>query len=256
MASRPWETRRSIPPRSPRWSPPPTAAPRRRSVPLRATVAGAARPARSPPHAGPAAPPGRRSRTPPPPAVRRHPRLARDPDCRCLGLGFREHRSRRARRRLLGHSAVPDDGGPGPAPRPGAPRLRARRVLAMTTPPILTRIATAADAEAIAAIYNQGIADRIATFETEPRTAEQIAALLADKGDRYPTGVAAGAGRLVAGARAGAYRSRPAYSGVAEHSVYVARAARGTGAGRVTLNALRQLYPGRALWQIGRRAVS
>ena len=120
----------------------------------------------------------------------------------------------------------------------------------MTTPPILTRIATAADAEAIDGIYNQGIADRIATFENEPRTAEQIAALLADKGDRYPTVVAERDGRLVAWAGAGAYRSRPAYSGVAEHSVYVARAARGTGAGRVTLNALCQLYAERGFWKI------
>ena len=34
-----------------------------------------------------------------------------------------------------------------------------------------TRAATLADAAAIAAIYNEGIADRIATFETEPRSA-------------------------------------------------------------------------------------
>jgi L-amino acid N-acyltransferase YncA len=34
-----------------------------------------------------------------------------------------------------------------------------------------TRTATIADATAIAEIYNQGIADRIATFETEPRSA-------------------------------------------------------------------------------------
>ena len=38
-----------------------------------------------------------------------------------------------------------------------------------------TRSATLADAAAIAAIYNEGIADRIATFETEPRSAGQIA---------------------------------------------------------------------------------
>jgi L-amino acid N-acyltransferase YncA len=38
-----------------------------------------------------------------------------------------------------------------------------------------TRAATLADAAAIAAIYNEGIADRIATFETEPRTTGQIA---------------------------------------------------------------------------------
>ena len=38
-----------------------------------------------------------------------------------------------------------------------------------------TRAATPADAPAIAAIYNEGIADRIATFETEPRSATDIA---------------------------------------------------------------------------------
>ena len=38
-----------------------------------------------------------------------------------------------------------------------------------------TRAATLADAAAIAAIYNEGIADRIATFETEQRSAGQIA---------------------------------------------------------------------------------
>ena len=37
-----------------------------------------------------------------------------------------------------------------------------------------TRPATLADTGSIAGIYNQGIADRIATFETEPRTAAQI----------------------------------------------------------------------------------
>ena len=37
-----------------------------------------------------------------------------------------------------------------------------------------TRPATLADAPAIARIYSEGIADRIATFETEPRTSAQI----------------------------------------------------------------------------------
>ena len=35
---------------------------------------------------------------------------------------------------------------------------------------MLTRLARAADAEAIARIYNQGIAERIATLVTEPPT--------------------------------------------------------------------------------------
>ena len=50
-----------------------------------------------------------------------------------------------------------------------------------------TRIATSKDAAAIAAIYNDGIADRIATFDTEPPTPEQIAKQLLDNGDRFPT---------------------------------------------------------------------
>jgi L-amino acid N-acyltransferase YncA len=113
-----------------------------------------------------------------------------------------------------------------------------------------TRLATSNDAAAIAEIYNEGIADRIATFETEPRTAEQIATQLLDKGDRFPTIVAEHDGQIVAWAGAGPYRSRPAYAGVAEHSVYVARSARGRGAGRVVLNALCRAYAERGFWKI------
>jgi phosphinothricin acetyltransferase len=121
---------------------------------------------------------------------------------------------------------------------------------AMSTSAIQTRLATKADAAAIAAIYNEGIADRIATFETEPRTDEQIAAQLVEKADRYPTVVAERDGRIVAWAAAGPYRNRPAYAGVAEHSVYVARAARGSGAGRAALEALCRAYAERGFWKI------
>ena len=120
----------------------------------------------------------------------------------------------------------------------------------MTTDALRTRLATPADAAAIAAIYNEGIADRVATFETEPRTPEQLTAQLVDKGDRFPTVVVERAGGIVAWASAGPYRSRPAYSGVAEHSVYVARAARGTGAGRAALEALCRAYAERGFWKI------
>jgi phosphinothricin acetyltransferase len=113
-----------------------------------------------------------------------------------------------------------------------------------------TRLATPADATAIATIYNEGIADRIATFETEQRTPEQLAAQLLEKGDRFPTIVVERDGLIVAWAGASAYRSRLAYSGVAEHSVYVARAARGMGAGRAALEALCRAYADRGFWKI------
>jgi L-amino acid N-acyltransferase YncA len=115
---------------------------------------------------------------------------------------------------------------------------------------LITRLATVADAEAIARIHNEGIADRVATFETEPRTAQQVAASLREKGDRYPTVVVERGGEVVAWAGAGAYRSRPAYAGVVEHSVYVARSARGSGAGRVALEALCRAYAERGFWKI------
>src|SRR2546428_12291880 len=124
-------------------------------------------------------------------------------------------------------------------PRPSTGRSSRACDVMMKLP---TRPATREDAAAIAAIYNEGIADRVATFETEPRTAEQIAGQLADKGERYPTVVVERDGRVIAWAPAGAYRSRPAYAGVAEHSVYVARRARRTRARRAALNALCDVY--------------
>ena len=121
---------------------------------------------------------------------------------------------------------------------------------APVTGAVTARLATAADAAAIAAIYNEGIADGIATFETEPRSAEMIAAQLGYKGDRFPTVVAEREGQVIAWASAGPYRNRPAYAGVAEHSVYIARAARGIGAGRAALDALCQAYAARGFWKI------
>lgn len=120
----------------------------------------------------------------------------------------------------------------------------------MTGGKLVTRLAVHRDAAAIAAIYNEGIADRIATFETEPRSRETLERQLSDKGDRYPTVVVERDGEIVAWASAGPYRSRPAYAGVVEHSVYVARAARGTGAGRVALDALADAYAARGFWKI------
>jgi L-amino acid N-acyltransferase YncA len=98
-----------------------------------------------------------------------------------------------------------------------------------------TRPATPADAAAIATIYNQGIADRVATFETEPRSSEDIAAWF--QPDRLIV-VAEGTEGVAAFAASFPYSARPCYAGINEFSVYVAREARGTGAGRAVLGAL------------------
>ena len=115
------------------------------------------------------------------------------------------------------------------------------------------RLAGPADAAAIAAIYNQGIDEGIATFESDPRTPEQIAGLMRDKGDRYPTLVVEAGGRIVAWAGASSYRARKAYDNIADHSVYVDRAWRGKGAGRAALEALFAEYEKRGFWKLTSR---
>jgi L-amino acid N-acyltransferase YncA len=99
-----------------------------------------------------------------------------------------------------------------------------------------TRAATLADAAAIAAIYNEGIADRLATFETEPRTAGQMATWF-KPGHLIVVGETDAAGP-VAFAASFPYSARPCYAGIGEFSVYVAREYRGRGAGRAVLAAL------------------
>ena len=100
------------------------------------------------------------------------------------------------------------------------------------------RPAGLADAAAIAAIYNQGIVERIATLETEPRIVDQIAGWLGERARRYPVVVAERGGAVVAWASVGPYSERACYAGVVEFSIYVERAARGSGVGEATLQRL------------------
>lgn len=93
------------------------------------------------------------------------------------------------------------------------------------------RPATEADLEVVARIYNEGIEDRVATFETEPQTPAGLAPWLSA---RVPMLVAGDRGF----ARAGAYSDRAAYAGVGEAMIYVARSARGSGLGQALLQAL------------------
>ena len=95
------------------------------------------------------------------------------------------------------------------------------------------------DAAAIAHIYNQGIQDRVATLETQLRTAEERAEWLAARGDRHPVLVAEDEGGTVIGwGSLNAFNPRPAYDSVADFSVYVARERRGCGVGDALLTSL------------------
>ena len=109
------------------------------------------------------------------------------------------------------------------------------------------RLADKNDAAAIACIYNEGIDDRLATFETEPRTAKDIAVWLEED---LPLIVVESEGEVVAWAVAHGYRDRAAYAGVGEFSVYVARAARGRGHGRAAVQGLIDECARRGLWKL------
>ncbi len=103
---------------------------------------------------------------------------------------------------------------------------------------ISIRPATMADAEAICAIYNQGIEDRIATLETELRTPEERRQWLGARGPRHPVIVAEAEGRVVGWGCLNPFNPRRAYDHVADLSVYVERGWRGRGVGRRLLDRL------------------
>ncbi|HET8998012.1 MAG TPA: arsinothricin resistance N-acetyltransferase ArsN1 family A [bacterium] len=109
------------------------------------------------------------------------------------------------------------------------------------------RIATPEDGEAIAAIYNQGIEDRVATFETRLRNCEDVRTWF---DGTHPVVAVEHEGRLIAFASTSAYRPRECYAGIAEFSVYVAREARGRGAGRVAMEALIREAERAGLWKL------
>lgn len=131
------------------------------------------------------------------------------------------------------------------------------------------RPATEADAAAICLIYNQGIEDRLATLETEPRTADERRQWLRARSQRHPVIVAeraepesfsnrpptprpdpAGPAPIapaptapgpIAWASLNVFNARECYRHVADISVYVERTWRGRGVGRVLLARLVEL---------------
>src|SRR5579864_5470568 len=109
------------------------------------------------------------------------------------------------------------------------------------------RPATPTDAAAIARIYNEGIADRVATFETRLRSAEEIRAWFDGV---HPMVVVEEDGEVIAFAATSTYRSRECYAGIAETSLYVARAVRRRGAGRMALSALIERAEQAGYWKL------
>lgn len=112
---------------------------------------------------------------------------------------------------------------------------------------LAARPASPDDAERLAQIYNEGIEDRVGTFETRLRTVEDVRAWF---DGRHPIVVVEDSGRVIAFASTSTYRTRECYAGIAEFSVYVAREARGKGAGTVAMRALIDAVGKADIWKL------
>jgi phosphinothricin acetyltransferase len=115
---------------------------------------------------------------------------------------------------------------------------------------LVVRLAVPADAAAVAEIYNQGISERGATFETQPRTADDLVRRIQEDVARFPILVAEGDGGILGWASIGNYRDRSCYAGVGEFSVYIHRNARGRGVGRTLLAELVREARERGYWKL------
>jgi L-amino acid N-acyltransferase YncA len=110
------------------------------------------------------------------------------------------------------------------------------------------RPATIHDASAIARIYNEGIADRVGTFETCERTPDDVRGWF---DGRHPVVVIETEdGDVKAFASTSEYRGRDCYAGIAEFSVYVTRDARGSGAGRLAMDAIIDAARHAGFWKL------
>jgi L-amino acid N-acyltransferase YncA len=110
------------------------------------------------------------------------------------------------------------------------------------------RPASAADADAIAAIYNEAVAERSATFETDPVTTADVAGWLGR--DREPVLVADLDGLVAGWARVMASTERCALAGVGEYTIYLERSTRRRGAGRQLLTALVTAAESAGYWKL------
>jgi L-amino acid N-acyltransferase YncA len=113
---------------------------------------------------------------------------------------------------------------------------------------LAARPASPDDAPILAQIYNEGIEDRVGTFETRPRTVAEVAAWF---DGTHPIVVVEADGQgVIAFASTSSYRRRECYAGIAEFSVYVARRARGQGAGAVAMRALLEAVKPAGIWKL------
>ncbi|SFD74706.1 phosphinothricin acetyltransferase [Paenibacillus catalpae] len=106
---------------------------------------------------------------------------------------------------------------------------------------ILVRHATPLDIQGILTLYNQGIEDRIATLEVEPKDISYMEGWFNSRSARYSVLVAVEGAAVVGWASLNKYSLRSAYDGVADLSIYIEREHRGIGIGSMLLTKLEEV---------------
>ena len=110
------------------------------------------------------------------------------------------------------------------------------------------RCVTAADADAIAAIYRPIVLETTISFEWVPPTPDELRARIAKTLAKYPWLVAVDEadGALAGFAYAGSHREAPSYQWSVNTSIYVREGRRGQGVGRRLYGALHRELAGQA----------
>src|SRR5436305_9233203 len=107
---------------------------------------------------------------------------------------------------------------------------------------MLVRLAQAADAEPIRAIYNVEVLESTVTFDLVPRSHDDQRTWLAAHSGAHPAVVAVDSHEVVGFGSLSPYKDRAAYATTVEDSVYVHRDRRGVGIGKLILGELLDLW--------------
>ncbi|MHA2853519.1 arsinothricin resistance N-acetyltransferase ArsN1 family A [Paenibacillus lautus] len=112
------------------------------------------------------------------------------------------------------------------------------------------RLAVTGDVDRILHIYNQGIEDRIATLEADPKDITYMTNWFQQHQDRYAVIVAENDNKVIGWASLNPYSQRCAYDGVADLSIYIDRAFRGKGIGSMLLQHLESIAKEHGFYKI------
>lgn len=112
------------------------------------------------------------------------------------------------------------------------------------------RVATAADADAIARIYAPIVESTIISFEEAAPSADEMARRIETTLARFPWLVAEEDGIVLGYAYASAHRERAAYRWSCDSTVYVAECARGKGVGRALYARLFEMLRERGYYNV------